>query len=105
MALGEGQAHHAPVVHHEAHTLDLELLQEALEKTLVLVYRVSQRSGLARTSETREIGREAPGPLEELEPVIGVGRNTVQIQGRGRRADHRGGWRASPEDRQPIERL
>ncbi len=80
VALGEGQADRTPVVHHEAHALDLELGQEALEEVPVLIDRVAQGAGLARASEAGQVRRQAAGPLEEWEPVVRVVRHAVQVQ-------------------------
>ncbi len=82
VALGEGQAHGAPVVHHEAHALEVLILEEALDEVRVLVDRVLQLARLARTAEAGEVGCEATGPLQERQPVVRVGRHAVQVQRR-----------------------
>ena len=98
--LREREPDGAPVVHDEAVALDAHVLEEALEEVPIAGDRVVEVGALAGAAEPGQVGRQAPGPLEERHPVVRARRDAVQVQHRGAVARC-----AAPEDRLAVDVL
>ena len=79
LALREGKPRgSAPVVHHEPHPLDPEVVEQGTHEIRVTVDRVVEVAALARAPEPDQVRGEPPGPLQERDEVIGARRDAVQ---------------------------
>src|SRR4051794_36142083 len=83
-ALGEWEAYNPPVVHHEAEPLQPERVGEAFDPAVITGDRVVEVLRPPGLPEPGEIGRDAPGPLEEGKPLPRGGRHAVHVDDRRR---------------------
>src|SRR6185312_17078621 len=93
----------APVVHDEAHALDLDDVEERADEPRVALDREVAVAALAGAAEAREVRRDAARALEERQPVVAARRDAVEVEDR-RSPVVRLGVRRAPEEGLLVER-
>ena len=80
--VAERERDRAPVVGHEAHALDAEVIEEGGQERGVALERVRPVGGLAGLAEAGQVDRDPARALEERRPQVGRVRHAVHVQHR-----------------------
>ena len=104
VALGEGQADGAPVVHDEAHALDARARRGSARGSGRTRRSCSVREpGLPERPKPGRSGARPPVRSRNGDPVVGVGRHAVQVERAARRCSPSGAGALRQNTRQPVD--